>query len=281
MSFLQPKANQLFYQVLINIKYLLFQKKMKHIKTEKLNGIIYKLSQQAIRNHNKKMLNNYYIFQPSAPLVNFLQQKIPKLSTIYTLQGLVNILKKIIKDELMYDQQNPSIIFCSPLLEKSFNMKAFHINELPELVIKQLVCLSESLVKKYQIDIKKITQIEESYKYQENKSEERKEKSQIQETFKTTSIFKISDKLKNVLCQNSNRTVFIYYEIISMLSKYLLSKKEIFFDDRNVKIAMIAYDPLAHVFQVNAFHKSQMHALLRKQLTIVQINPKIIFLIKK
>ena len=51
-----------------------------------------------------------------------------------------------------------------------------------------------------------------------------------------------------------------------MLSEYLLMYKDKFFDNRNIKIAHVANDPLGIAFDVQIFHRTQVTTLLRKQL---------------
>lgn len=251
------------------------------IKKGALVAIIHKLSQRVIRTQNQKLLTDYYTFKPSSPLHKFLQQKLTVIRNFYTLRELLIILKRIIRDELLYDQQNPSIILCSPLLEKALNMKALHVCEMPELVINQLYCLTTELQKDCHIHLQKNPQlkIEDS---DEERSDERKKTylENVNEKIRFTSEifkdpnakFKMSTKLHNVLCNKREKQIFTYHEVTALLSKYIISKKEIFFDLRNIKIALIAYDPLAHAFEVKAFHRTQITNMLRNHLILVKNN---------
>jgi E3 ubiquitin-protein ligase Mdm2 len=67
----------------------------------------------------------------------------------------------------------------------------------------------------------------------------------------------------------SNQKLFAYAEITKFLSLYILSKKELFFDARNIKVALIKDDPLSKVFQVDSFHRCQVTNLLRRQIIYV------------
>ena len=62
------------------------------------------------------------------------------------------------------------------------------------------------------------------------------------------------------------KAIFTYEEVTLILSKYILSKKETLFDQRNIKLAIIKGDPLGEAFGVDAFHRCQVNALLRTQL---------------
>lgn len=65
---------------------------------------------------------------------------------------------------------------------------------------------------------------------------------------------------------DSEQTVFHYPLIAKLLSTYILSKKNDFFDARNISIAQVKGDPLEKAFDVGAFHRSQVTGLMRKQL---------------
>ena len=58
------------------------------------------------------------------------------------------------------------------------------------------------------------------------------------------------------------KTIFTYEEVTLILSKYILSKKETLFDQRNIKLAIVKGDPLGEAFGVDAFHRCQVNALL-------------------
>ena len=50
-----------------------------------------------------------------------------------------------------------------------------------------------------------------------------------------------------------------------------MSKKDTFFDPRNIKLALVRDDPLGYAFGVEAFHRCQVNSLLRQQL--LPLNP--------
>jgi hypothetical protein len=68
---------------------------------------------------------------------------------------------------------------------------------------------------------------------------------------------------------NQNQTLFSYKEVSTLLSNYILSKKNFFIEPRNAKLAMIKGDPLSKAFKVDSFHQCQVTSLLRKQLIYV------------
>ena len=66
-----------------------------------------------------------------------------------------------------------------------------------------------------------------------------------------------TDKAKNVFTQK---------EVTSLVSKYILLRKDTIFDPRNIKLALVNKDPIGDAFGVMAFHRCQIHNLIRAQL---------------
>merc|ERR1719233_138374 len=67
------------------------------------------------------------------------------------------------------------------------------------------------------------------------------------------------------------QTIFSYEEVTLLLSKYILSRKDDIWDPRNIKLALVANDPIGDAFGVKAFHRCQVNNLLRSQL--IPVNP--------
>ena len=59
---------------------------------------------------------------------------------------------------------------------------------------------------------------------------------------------------------------FFFCQVTLLLSTYIIAHKEKFFDCRNIKLAMVAGDPLGEAFGVQAFHRCQVNNLLKNQL---------------
>ena len=78
--------------------------------------------------------------------------------------------------------------------------------------------------------------------------------------------------IQSIEGMDQRQTIFQYKEIAQLLSRYILSKKDIFFDYRNVKVAIVKGDPLGDAFGVSAFHKCQVNTLLRSQLIPIPLD---------
>ena len=63
------------------------------------------------------------------------------------------------------------------------------------------------------------------------------------------------------------QTIFTYDEVTLLLSKYILSRKDDIFDPRNIKLALVANDPIGDAFGVKAFHRCQV-----KYVTMLSLN---------
>ena len=72
----------------------------------------------------------------------------------------------------------------------------------------------------------------------------------------------------NRLAQKKFKNLFLYFQsqVTLLLSKYILARKEKFFDQRNIKLAMVENDKIGEAFGVKAFHRCQVNNLLRQQL---------------
>src|SRR5450830_585230 len=99
-----------------------------------------------IKEGNKHWNNTRYMFQLYSTLEEYLQLKGAILAPIFTLEQIMNCLKKIILTEIMFDRRNVKVVICDKDMEKAFNMKAFHVKEIVGLVMKQLV-LAEAIEK--------------------------------------------------------------------------------------------------------------------------------------
>lgn len=75
---------------------------------------------------------------------------------------------------------------------------------------------------------------------------------------------KVLHSIKGV---NPEQRVFQYTELTELLSKYILSKKDLLFDGRNIRVAVVENDDLGKAFGVKAFARCQVPSLLRAQLT--------------
>lgn len=264
-----------------------------------------KMKQQALVEINRSLLDSYYTFKPNAPLKSYIQSKVPpnERRDHYTLAEVLIILKGIIRDERMFDPKNPAIIMCSKELDDALNMRALHVTEIRELVASQLLRLPERfqvMLRMAAAAAKTAAQQSDLNSSTSSGGTAALPPATVSEP-KTSVVhaggaaavapptpavavakidpavfadkssrFELKSEFRAVLASlpdfDQSRTRFSYEEVTLLLSKYILSKKETFFDPRNIKLALVANDPLGQAFQVNSFHRCQVTSLLRKQL---------------
>jgi hypothetical protein len=99
-------------------------------------GILYEINQQYLRLK--------YKFKEGAPLKEYLRQRVPNLGETYTLWEVLTWLKEIIRDNLLFDENNPSMIVGDAPLEAALRKKRVHVNEIRSVVQQQLTMVEAS-----------------------------------------------------------------------------------------------------------------------------------------
>ena len=225
---------------------------------------------------NKNLLNTLFKFNPLSKLKCFLVSKTGVEKTYYSLAEILTILKNIIKGEGMFDHANPSVIICSPELERALNMKALHVTEIRDLVLSQITKVPDQSLRKT-TNISR-TNLNFKVKRESNQQTQQQHSSRITRTANISTAIFTDKKAKFTLKPkflkvvrlvpgiNNTQTVFSYEEVTLLLSKYILARKKEIFDPRNIKLALVGNDPLGDAFGVKAFHRCQVNNLLRSQL---------------
>jgi len=242
---------------------------------------------------NKNLLNTLFKFNPLSKLKRFLIDKTGVEKTFYSLAEILTILKNIIRGEGMFDHANPSVIICSPELERALNMKALHVTEIRDLVLSQITKVpDQSLREKFtqQINCRgttiNISRTNLNLEAPRDNQPQQQPQQQPPRIIRTANIstaiytdknakFTLKPKFLKVVQlvpgTDLKQTIFSYEEVTLLLSKYILSRKDDIFDPRNIKLALVANDPIGDAFGVKAFHRCQVNNLLRSQL--IPVNP--------
>ena len=231
---------------------------------------------------NNKLLSTTFLFKEGSKLRIFLVEKggIDD-KKYYTLAEIMLGLKSIIRQETLFDLNNPKIILCSPQLEESLDRKAIHVSQFRNEVLKHLiVAYNQPLLKNMLIGQKWMNRQEDWHPIWNTLKLERLERSHsrlvemtreinILSSMTRDRIFKPKPEFLNVLHlapgADQNQITFTLPEITELLTKYILSRKEDIFDRRSILIAMVQNDPLGTAFGVKAFHRDQVMTLLLKQ----------------
>ena len=200
------------------------------------------------------------VFRDDAKLHPFLAEKTPDLINLdkkaYTLYDVLLGLRQVISKEKLYDPNNTTVIICSPGLEAALDMRSMHVTEVRDLVLLQMDVAHPDLLA--------------SLTPPEPHQQPQTVAAGGQPVFDTKGQFWVKPLFMQVLRLipgiPPNKVVFSYKEVVSFLSEYILEHEEKFFDKRNIKVAHVETDPLGRAFGVKVFHRTQVTALLRKQL---------------
>lgn len=191
------------------------------------------------------LIEKYSILQTSALHTYFSQKNLS--TTDVPLGVILEVVIHFCMSEGHFDPRNPSVILCqrSQLLENIFGMKALHVSQVRAALAKSLLPL-----KPLAITVVPRPVIKTSTKYRLSRP--------LGQLFVSAGLIPSSEK------------TFTFTTAGHLLAEYVLSKRASLLDARNVSVALLAGDPLAQVFQVTAFHRSQLPTLLKTQLFEVE-----------
>jgi hypothetical protein len=88
---------------------------------------------------NQQILNSKYKFKEGAPLKEYLRKRVPNFGEAYTLREVLTMLKEIIRDNLLFDESNPSMIVGDASLEAALGRREVDGNEIRGVVQRQLL----------------------------------------------------------------------------------------------------------------------------------------------
>ena len=226
---------------------------------------------------HQELLNSWFEILPTSKLKEFIEAKTGTEKSHFTLAEILIIIKDVVSREKLSDPSNPAVIICSRELEEALDVKAIHVTQVRAQTLNQLVKIPEQMTRETTFkNIQDGQEIAEQDKFPRNPTATsntriiRSESTAPPVSLNHNMRVEVNPRLLNVVRQAPNteqqRTIYTYGEITRMLSNYILARKEVLFDQRNIQIALVADDPLGKVFEVNAFHRAQLNALLWKQL---------------
>ncbi len=82
---------------------------------------------ETLQEINQQYLKSRYKFKEGAPLKEYLRQRTPAFKEICTLWEVLTWLKEIIQDNLLFDENNPSMIVGDAPLEAALRKKRVHV----------------------------------------------------------------------------------------------------------------------------------------------------------
>ena len=212
------------------------------------------------------IFNKFFKFKAGSLLKPYISKITHKEKLFYTLDEILAIIENVIKEEQMYDYRNPSVILCSTELEQALNQKALHVAEVRNVILDQIEEENSLTIS----DLSNMISESRGNSPLENPRHTRTMCVATNIITHEEAKFKLKPLflavIQSIDGMDQRKTIFQYKEIVQLLLRYIMSKKDIFFDYRNTKVAMVKGDPLGDALGISAFHQCQFNTLLRSQL---------------
>ena len=203
-------------------------------------------------------------FKAGSSLKEFLDKRTNIRKIFYEIGEVIAVIKRVISDERLYDSRNPVMILCSPELEKVVDCKGFHIKQLRERLMCHIQFVSD-----YAINPPSASEPVSPTHSEQIRRIANHILSHNNAQFKLTPNF--LRVIQSMEPANQTRSTYTFAEAAQLLSNYITARRERLVDERNPKVALVQNDPLGTAFNVSAFHKCQVKALISTQLSPTQV----------
>ena len=209
------------------------------------------LSRQMASLDNNSSKSVVIKWKENSRLKQFLTLKCGEKDRSFTYLQVLKTLKDVIISEKLYDPKNPAIILCDENLEQALDQKALHVSQLNATIFPHFANWE-------QIEFPEVIHTKNPTEYGK-----RFFGNPMTEFSMQPNLLKL---IKDVAGPNNTKSIFSVTEILNLVSHYIISNKSTIFDPRNIKLAMVKNNLLGKALDVAAFHRSQIRALLDKQL---------------
>ena len=242
-----------------------------------------KLHPSTTQDIRQELLSSYR-FSPGSRLQEYLRKQKPGiLPRVFKFIALLNIFKDLIENTKQFDFKNQAIILCNHEMEHALNVSVLHVTQVKEYMYKQLEFVCE-YTPQILLGISSRPFIVRCFPAQTtiNVSADSDppaiSKTVTQNVSDENSLalptyYIMYFQLRKVLCTLSSfprtKIIFTFKEVKELIGEYIMSKRIALFDYRNPYVCVIDKDPLGEIFQVDAFHYTQLSELLLHNLTIV------------
>jgi len=228
-------------------------------------------------------------FKHNNQLQSYILSKKPQFPDIFNIHQLFEIFTQIISAEDLYDSTNASIIVCNPRLELAFNLPFLYVANVKTMLYHHLIQLPDE-IQTHEQQLPMIVHDDNNLPpqtFDTAKTSVCQPTKFVKNIFWSTNQaaktsvclnrhdFTITDNLRRLLESipsfPQKRKQFSFKEIILYLMDYILVRKHILFDYRDIKICQAKNDYLLkNALQVDIFHRAQFFNLIRKQLIFVK-----------
>ena len=175
---------------------------------------------------------------------------------IFPVREALSFLCQHLYARQMFDTTNPMIIHLSPDLEEELNIRALHVMQMRNMLIRQIRFITPEI----RIRVGPIRWPQAVRDFQ----------GLVPRGLSRRGLYFLSQEFRAVMNRAPsnimNRIIYTFEQACQLLSNYVIYFRNQLFDPRNILVAIIAQDPLYDVFGVNSFHRCQAGGLVRAQL---------------
>ena len=194
----------------------------------------------------------------------------------FTLPDLMNFIKNFVVENNMIDPLNPTIIILNGEMEEALGIKALHVGELREMVVKHLFSVNGDMPRlrpwyhpemcwapQVMTDLPNLTGLSLPHPPVASDYYD----------------YIVANKLRQVLGElhlgkpkvmNDGQQTYKVRKVLCGISSYILAKKNLLFDERHNFVCLVMDAPLGPALEVGAFHRCQVAALVMRQLKRVE-----------
>lgn len=199
----------------------------------------------------KYILQDKFNFKPNCIFKAFLEKYTGMGNQSFKLMDIHQLLHATIKAQDMYDDNNHSIIICTPELEHVLNVKAMHTLDLLSKILEHITRESpNNMPPKYE----RITpaEIDQNDFWNQHTPIHHSHNGSVQ--------YFVQESLRKILGLAQRK--YSEQEIYRELCSYIISSPSIIIDNRNATIAQIGNDPIGKIFKMQAIHSSQIEYII-------------------
>jgi hypothetical protein len=183
---------------------------------------------------------------------------------------LYDIFKTIVKQRNLLAFDNPSIVICDNIMEKLFNQRSMHIEELKHNIIKKVDLQPVGPVVRATVAIKSLTDRMLSAPQNPSTSQTAPMTPTHTAAPPSNQMYRMKPSLARLLTGRYTRAAYTFAEVASMMSTYILTRRQVFLDPRNIMVCHVEGDRLEQVLGISCFHRSQICSLLRNKLVPIE-----------
>jgi len=224
-------------------------------------------------------MENYRVlrtFRPESLLLEYLvrEKRAPfeKRKLTYPQSTIDLAMHSLINDKKMYDPRNPDIVMCDSKMQSITGREAFSRFQIRGIIESHLVPRQDTdpMGDSWQCE----AELEAIVKnYPPKPIHLRTPQFEIQ----SDTLCLVDPKFLEVLRSEAKpESTFVlgpvtsYRDVCNATSNYILSKKDKFINLSNITIALVKGDPISDVFNVSAFSRSQISALIKTKVKPVR-----------